>query len=92
MPYEQVIYHVQLLRGAGYLDLIDQSTLRMPKLIVTGLTWKGHDTAGLIRDDSRWHEITSRIGAAMVPFDLIERLAYQLAKQDLGILELTTAE
>ncbi|MEX3004238.1 DUF2513 domain-containing protein [Serratia fonticola] len=69
-----VISHFALLGKAGYVEVIDVSSLAGENYICTGLTWAGHDFLEKVRDDTIWKKTVSLVKAKGVElsFDTIK--------------------
>jgi Hypothetical protein (DUF2513). len=74
---ELVAGHLQLMKQAGYVEVVDSSTMR-ERRYQAWLTWSGHDLLDAIRSDDVWREIIEQCGEHL-PFTLIERLAFAKA-------------
>ena len=58
-------YHVALLHEAGYIDGPSTKTNSLPykHVLVTDLTWQGHEFAGaILSDESTWDKIKATLG------------------------------
>ena len=87
--FGDVSYHIELLADAGYLVVLDISTLSSvySDYLVRRLTNQGHDFLNSIRNDTIFnktkHTVLSRVGN--VALDVIKEIATAIAKNQLGI-------
>ena len=74
---DQIGYHVHLLVEAGLARGIDVTNMGNtdPQTLITGLTPRGHDFAGLVRDDTRWRNAMAMAeSTGVVTLDYVKRL------------------
>lgn len=75
--------HIAMLYDAGYIEGVDAQTLADPykRILVTDLTWQGHEFAGaLLTDEGVWEKVKAAFGPeklATVPLKMIETVATQ---------------
>ena len=76
----------KLLQEAGYLHVINESTMRSERWWLTGATWKGHEAADLLADEDRWKRALQWLGLAdgkRMPFDLVLEAVGRLAQAEI---------
>lgn len=85
----QVGYHAYLLVDAGLARGIDVTTMsaEAPQVLITSLTWAGHEFAQAARDDTRWNRMWAIVREKGVPvtFEIAKQLLLILMKERLGI-------
>ena len=73
---DTVIGHIDLLIKAGLLDGKVIKTMRgLSGVLITGLTWTGHEFLSAARDDTVWAKAKDKFfkGAASFTFDLVKK-------------------
>jgi hypothetical protein len=86
-PENQVDYNTKLLYDSGLIDGIERRPNTGTYILVTALTWSGHEFLDAIRNDTVWHKVTQTVeekGGSM-PFEIIQGLALAAAKSLFGI-------
>ena len=84
-----VARHVEMLHAAGLLEgrrKTRSSSDEPPFILVTDLTWEGHDFLGALQDKTVWAKLKQQFGAAElagIPLTVIKSLAVDLLKQTL---------
>lgn len=68
--------HAFLLWKSGFLDGIDGSSMESDYVIVTGLSWTGHDLLQTIQSKPVWERIksTAQEKGVDLTFDVVKRL------------------
>jgi|CXWL01.1.fsa_nt_gi hypothetical protein len=85
----QVEYHALLMLESGLVAGHDVSgtTPFGPAVVLTRLTWQGHEFLESARDDFRWHQalqlVTDRLGGT--PLTILQDILTLLMRQDLEI-------
>jgi Hypothetical protein (DUF2513) len=78
---EEVNYHAAMLVDAGYLV---GNTKRMDVVLISKLTWQGHDFLDSIRDPKIWARTKEGVeGAGGFTVDLLKDLAKGLVKKQI---------
>ena len=83
-----VYHHIRLLIDEKLVEGHVVDVMRaMPPLVVTGLTWKGHDFVDAARNDSVWAKAKETVLRPTVSFtfDLLRQWLIAYAKQPLGL-------
>ncbi|MEQ8251564.1 MAG: DUF2513 domain-containing protein [Oceanibaculum nanhaiense] len=88
--YEQEIIdrHVEMLFRAGLIDGVPIKTLDRPvaQVLVSDLSWDGHDFLAALRDKGVWAKIKSTLTAAdlaMMPLQVLKDVGIALLKKSL---------
>ena len=78
----QLRYHAYLLVDAGLARGTDVTTMgsQGPEVLITSLTWAGHEFAEAARDDTRWKKAMAIVG------EKGGAITFEVLKQLLGIL------
>ncbi|WP_144185543.1 DUF2513 domain-containing protein [Elioraea rosea] len=82
-----VAHHVWLLRQAGYLHSIDQTTTDGKDFAFIHLTWAGHEFLDSLRSDASWRKVLESVRRAggSLSFDLIKEIGISAAKEALRL-------
>lgn len=76
---DQIVYHLELLRGAGFIDSPGKP---MHGVMFRRLTWSGHDFLDSVRDPKVWAKTKQGVGAAGgFTVDLLKDLAKGFVKK-----------
>jgi hypothetical protein len=74
-------YHVYLLHAAGYIvgDRTPALAGPYPQILVSDLSWDGHEFAGaILADESTWEKVKASVGAEQLvsmPLKVVQELA-----------------
>ena len=77
---EQVGYHAELLKEAGFVELYNDSDM------IRRLTWSGHEFLDSARDNTRWNQAKDKLnkaGGASIPIWIA--LLTELVKKQIGL-------
>lgn len=83
---EDILYSVERLLEAGYIDAIDASSMDGSSYLVKNITWSGHQFLDNIRDDGIWKKTkatASKLTGVSLP--ILTELANSFIKQKLGL-------
>ena len=82
-PPERIVAHAAMLVDAGYAtgQVLREHGGTAAHVVLTGLTWAGHELAAAIAPAKVWKEVTARITAAggALAIDAVKALAIKLA-------------
>jgi hypothetical protein len=77
------IEHVRLLADGGFLDakVVGIVGRPVPQVIVSGLTWAGHEFVNTIRNDAVWQQTKQTLGGKGLDltFELVKSVAGSIA-------------
>ncbi|WHA41916.1 DUF2513 domain-containing protein [Agrobacterium larrymoorei] len=77
---EEIAYHIQLLKSAGFVRELRSKPLRYG-LNYSGLSWEGHEFLDSVRDDAIWRETRKAVRAAGgFTFDFVMDVAKEILK------------
>jgi hypothetical protein len=88
VDYQQLRYHVILLREAGLIDAFEPfpegDSLQLGPVYPTRLTWEGHEFLEAARDDTRWNKAKDTMAkAGGFVFEVGKALLIELMKQQI---------
>lgn len=79
---EEVAYHIQLLKSAGFIRELGSKPLRYG-LNYSGLSWEGHEFLDSVRDDAIWRNTRTAVNAVGgFTFDLVKDMAKAFLKAE----------
>lgn len=83
----EVLYNLELLIGAGFVEGIDASSLEGPRFLDLRLTWYGHDFLENVRDQGVWKNVRARLAevGGSASLDVVSDLAKSVVRSTLGI-------
>jgi hypothetical protein len=82
---EDIYYSSIKLVEAEFLNALYKNALA-DDLIITDITWNGHDYINSIRDPKVWSKIKEKAGdLSNIAFDLVKLLAIEILKNNLGL-------
>jgi hypothetical protein len=86
---EQISYHKFLIVDAGLAEgeRVDTMNSRGPELLLTNLTWAGHEFADAARDEKRWKKAMAvvREKSGSVTMSVLTQLLTYLMRTTLGL-------
>lgn len=86
---EQISYHEFLLMDAGFAEgeRVDAMNSRGPEVVLTNLTWAGHEFADAARDDKRWKKAMAVVQekSGSVTVSVLTQLLTSLMRAALGL-------
>jgi len=84
-----ISYHAVLMIDAGLLEGKPIRTMgsQTARVIITGLTWEGHDFLDAIRDDTVWSKTKSKVveTAGSVSLEVLKAVAVSVSRTMLGL-------
>ena len=86
-PEDQINYNTNLLYQSGFIDGYERKPTDGTYILVTGLTWEGHEFLDAIRNETIWNqtkEVVKEKGGSL-PFEIIKTLAVEVAKKMVGL-------
>jgi len=79
---EEVAYHIQLLKSAGFIRELGSKPSRYG-LNYGGLSWEGHEFLDSVRDDAIWRNTRTAVSAVGgFTFDLVKDMAKAFLKAE----------
>lgn len=86
---DTISYHAALMIEAGLLEGTPIETFgsHYARVIITGITWEGHDFLEAIRDESVWNKTKSKVveTAGTVSLEVLKAVAVSVARSMLGL-------
>lgn len=83
--------HVHLLFDAGYLTGDPDRTIAIlphpGRVLITGITWRGHEFLDAVRDDTVWQKTKAKLTATggSATLEIVTQVATSILKQMLGL-------
>lgn len=77
--------HVEMLHAVGFLEGYDASHIEspIPTILVTDLSWEGHEFIAALQNDTVWSQIKSMAAGEMgkLPLSVVKDAAVALARR-----------
>jgi hypothetical protein len=85
-----LLAHLQMMITAGLVNgKVSQSTgARGDVIVISGLTWEGHEWIEIVRDPEVWHETKTTLmeNGGALSFELSKAVATRILRMRLGLL------
>jgi hypothetical protein len=84
-PEAVVMYHLKLMKEAGFITAIDASYAGGEAYLPQSLTWQGHEFLDTIRNDTALSKVKNKAGGDLsnIPFEVLKNVVGETIKYGL---------